>query len=297
MLATLVCAGTPACELFGSSKVASGQLYQSEDQRYDPYFDNVHQAQVAAAAWPDEKKATRRPLVNALALTPAASDDTLVSATRERAKKLGGSAKLDLASAHVTASGGANDGPLFAALEETVRLELERARKLKASSDKLDEMSKHGEELKKSADKEFENRGADKADEKKTQKLREIRNELGGAVDVTRSLSRDALKASKDAQDFLEDLGDALEAKESAARGRDKHREAKPLPPPPAKGEEKKPEEAPKPAETKPAAKKPAPAAGKPKPAEKPVPAAEKAAPAEKPAPKPAPPPDEVFNP
>ena len=53
---------------------------------------------------------------------------------------------------------------VIAAVEETVRLELDRARKMKATSEKLEEMSKHGEELKKTADHEYENRGADKAD-------------------------------------------------------------------------------------------------------------------------------------
>lgn len=299
VVASLACAATPACDLFlGSSKVAQGQRYQHDDQRYDPYFDNVHQAQVAAAAWPDEKKAARRPLVNALSLTPTASDGTIVSATRARAAKLGGSgAKLDVATAHVTPSAGAADYPLFAALEETARLELDRARKLKEKSEKLGEMSKHGEELKKTADKEYENRGADKADEKKTEKSRELRRELGGAIDVTSSLSRDATKASREAQEFLEDLESALEVKDAPSRrGRG---EPKPLPaaPPPKVEAPKEPKEDKKPDEAKPAkpSRLPAPAA-KPKPAEKPTePPADKAAP--KPASKPAPPPDEVFNP
>lgn len=281
----------------GSTKVGQGQRYHADDDRLDPYFDSVHQQQVAATAWPDEKKASRRPLVNALALTPTASDDTLISATRERAKKLG-PAKLDVTTAHITPSG-SSDGPLFAAVEETVRLELARAHKLKATSDKLEEMAKHGEELKKTADKEFENRGADKADEKKTEKSREVRRELGASVDAMRSLSRDALKQSRDVQDFLEDLGSALETKDTPPRKTtDRSRESKPLPPLPAKAEPKPdpPKEEAKPAKpSKPAGKpagKPAAPAEKPageKPAEKP--------PAEKPPAKPAAPPDEVFNP
>lgn len=285
--------------LLGSTKVGQGQRYHSDDDRLDPYFDNVHQQQVAATTWPDEKKASRRALVNALALTPTASDDTLISATRERAKKLG-PAKLDVASAHITPSG-SSDGPLFAAIEETVRLELARAHKMKSASDKLEEIAKHGEELKKTADKEFENRGADKADEKKTEKSREVRRELGASVDATRSLSRDAMKQSRDVQDFLEDLGNALETKDTPPRrttDRDRNRESKPLPPPPTKAEPKPdpPKEEAKPAKPskptgKPAGKPAAPSEKPPaeKPAEKP--------PAEKPPAKPAAPPDEVFNP
>jgi hypothetical protein len=287
-LVALACATTPACDLFMSSKVAQGQRYQSEDQRYDPYFDNVHQAQVAAAAWPDEKKATRRPVVNALTLTPDASDATILDATHQRAMSKGGG-KLDLPSAHVTPASTAHDGAFFAAIEETVRLELDRARKLKDKSEKLEEMAKHGEELKKAADTEAAQRGSEKADEKKVAKSREVRRELNGAIDATRTLSQQAMRHSKYAQEFLDDLGDAVEGNAAPPRKRDRN-ETKPLPPapppkadPPPKAEEKKPDE-PK-AATKP---KSAPVLGKPKPA-----------PAEKPAPapKPAAPPDEVFNP
>lgn len=291
LLASLACATLPACDLFlGSSKVAQGQRYQSDDQRYDPYFDSVHQVQVAAAGWPDAKKAARRPLVDALSLTPTASDSTIVSATRTRVKKLGGNgAKLDVAKAHVTPSSGANDQPLFAAVEETTRLELDRARKLKDKSEKLLEMSKHGEELKEIADKEFSNRGADKADEKKSEKSRELRRELAGAIDVTRSLSRDATKGSREAQDFLEDLESALGSADAPPRSHTDRGESKPLPPP-SKAE---PPKSDKPEQVKPSKpSKPA----KPSKPSKPQPPADKP-PADKPAAKPAPPPDEVFNP
>ena len=201
-----------------SSKVAQGQRYQSDDQRYDPYFDNVHQAQVAAAAWPDEKKATRRPLVNALALTP----DCVGRHHPRRhaaAREVEAAAASSISRARTSRRrAAANDSALFAALEETVRLELDRARKMKDKSDKLDEMSKHGEELKKAAETEASQRGAEKADEKKTEKSREIRRELGGAIDATRTLSQQALRQSKYAQEFLDDLGDAVEASSGPRR-------------------------------------------------------------------------------
>jgi hypothetical protein len=289
-LAVLLCGANAGCEpLMGDSKVAHGQLYQSDDQRYDPYFDSVHQQQVAAAGWLDEKKAARRPLIAALDLTPGATDETIVSATRSRAKKLGGGGgKLDVATAHVTPVGGAGDGPLFAAVEESARLELDRARKLRTTSDKLEDMAKHGDELKKTADHEYNGRGAEKADDKKTEKRNEIRRELGGSVGALRDLARDATQNTRDAQAFLEDLGAAIEAKDAPARRRG-DRESKAVPPPsptvePAKVDEPKKEEPVKAAKApKPEAKKPAA-----KPAEKPP---------EKPAAKPKPPPDEVFNP
>ena len=278
--------------MFGSSKVAQGQRYQSEDQHYDPYFESVYQAQLGAAGWPDEKKAARKPLIGVLSLTPSASDETIILAIRERVRKPGGSgAKLDIATSHVT-PGGASDSPLFAAVEEAARLELDRARKLKDRADKCDEMLKHGQVLKSAADDEASNRGADKADEKKNEKGREIRRELAGAVDAMRSLSRDAAKLSREGQEFLEDLAAAVEAKE---RGRDTRGAAKPLPPAQPKAEEKKPEEK-KPDEKPSKPSKPGTSKPKPAPAEKPAPV-EKPAPADKPAPKPAPPPDEVFNP
>jgi len=301
------------CDQFGSSKVAQGQRYSSGDTRYDPYFESVHQQQVAAAAWPDEKKAARRGLVATLALTPGASDDAIVSATRERAKKLGGQgAKLDLGGPRVTPTQGAtSDGALFSSIEECARAEQERAKKLKATSEKLEEMAKQGEALKKESDKEFENSGAQKADEEKQKKRREIRRELGGSVEALRSLARDATRAARDIDEFLGDLGSALEAKDTPSRGRggsmgsDRRPSSSPPPPPPKEDPKPAKAEAPKeepkhtdsgkkpakPAEN--AGKKPAKPADKPaeKPADKP---AEK--PAEKPA-QPAKPPDEVFNP
>jgi len=75
----------PACDLIlGPTKVSQGQLYQSGEEKYDPYFAEVHQAQVAAAAWPDDAKAARKPIVTALNLAPSASMSTILSATRRR---------------------------------------------------------------------------------------------------------------------------------------------------------------------------------------------------------------------
>lgn len=282
----LACATLTSCEGFlSSSKMAQGQHYQSGDSRYDPYFDAVHREQAAAASWPDEKKSARKPLVVALSLTPDASDETVVRRTRERAEKHGG-----------------RDASLAGPYEETRRLEIERGRKLLAATEKLDALAKQGEDLKARADKEFENRGAEKADEKKTKKQREVRRELGGAADVCDSLAKKAKKGVREAEDFLDELARAYDASEAAKHGDRKSPFASPPPPPPPKPEEKpeKPEEPkkhekkeePKKHEKRPppvAAAKPKPPVEKPpeKPAEKP----------EKPPEKPKPAPDEVFNP
>jgi len=292
--------GLAGCDSFGSSKVAQGQRYTSGDSRYDPYFASVHQQQVAAEAWPDEKKAARRPLVGALALTPGASEDTMLDATRERVRKSGKGATLDVSVPRVTPQG--TDGTLYAAVEETARLQLELARKMKATSERLEEMARHGEGLKKEADKEFENRGAQKADEKQTEKHREIRRELGGSIEALRSLAKEATAAAKDVDELLEDLGGALEAKDTPRRTRRSAPEgkrhvatppAKPEPPPSRTEPTAKPEPPARTDEPKPKPKPPSAPAHKPeaKPPRAPDPPPE---PPKNPTPKP---PDEVFNP
>lgn len=291
------------------SKVAQGQRYSSGDNRFDPYFESVHQQQISAAAWPDDRKAARRPLVTALALTPDATEDTILTATRERAKKMGGQgAKLDLTVPRVSASqGAAPDASLFLAVEETARAEQERVKKLKATAEKLEEMAKQGEPLKKDADKDIENAGAQKADDTKMAKRREIRIEIMGAMDALRTLARDASRSAKDDEEFLEDLGGALEARETPRRSRGGSMgsdrkpapppaEAKPAPPPPPPAPPPPPpKEEPKHGKQKPPPASPSPPPKKPAapPAEKPTPPP----PAEKPAPPPQKPPDEVFQP
>lgn len=280
--ALVLCLALAGC--IGSTKVEHGQRYTPEDTRYEPYFDNVHQQQVSQAGWADEKKAARKPLLDVLTLPPNATDDAIVNATRTRAKSNGGGGKLDLASAHVTPVGN-GDPPLFSAVEESVRLELDRARKRRATTDKLEELAKKGEELKRMADREYENRGAEKADQKRTDQRLELRKELGASITVMRDMEKDASKDAQSGQDFLEDIGDAIEAKD--AQPKKSPRESKPLPPPPptvtASAAPPPPEKPEKPAKKKPAAK----------PAQTSAPTP----PPDKPAPKPPPPPDDVFNP
>lgn len=294
------------------SKVAQGQRYTSGDNRFDPYFDNVHQQQVAASSWSDDRKAARRSLVTALSLTPDASEDTILSATRDRAKKMGGQgAKLDLTGPKVTASQGATaDGALFAAIEECARAAQDRVKKLKAASEKLEEMAKQGDGLRHDADKDIENSGAQKADDEKMAKRREIRNELAGASDSMRSLARDAKSTAKDEEEFLEDLAASLQALDTPKRSRhgggsmgsDRKTNLPAAEPPKEEPKAAKPPAKEEPKGGKPPAAKPAqpPAAGK-KPSAPPAekPPGEKPPPAEKPAtPPPAQkPPDEVFSP
>ena len=279
LAAILAVAATPACDVFGRSKVAQGQLYQSGDARWDPYFSAVHEQQVAAATWPDDRKAARRPLVKALDVAPSASDDTLVSATRERAAK-----------------SGSPDAALASAVDETKRAEIDRATRLKAAALKLDELAKQGKAHEEEAKREYENRGAMKADDKKSEKMREVRRELDGAVDAMTSLSKDAKSGAKAAEDFCDDLTAALAGKDAPKHRSGERPEGKPAAPPPSppadekRSDDKKPEPISAPAPPPPSKSKPKPAAPPPPPAPPP--------PAEKPAPKPPPAKqDEVFNP
>lgn len=255
----LACAAAPACETFGSSKVAQGQLYKSGDGRYDPFFESVHQQQIEASSWSDDRRGARKPITVALDVTPNASESTILEALRARAKTNGDAEKL------------------VPAVQETMKADAERAQKLRAAADKLDALTKEGREHAEEARREYDNRGADKADEQKSERMRDVRRELNAATDVCDGLARDARKLAQDAERFGDDMERALGGNVKVER---------PAPGPkkdePAKDDAKKAEDKKKP-DGKKDEKKPT-AETKPKP--KPL--------APKPAPKPA---DEVFNP
>ncbi|MBX3223425.1 MAG: hypothetical protein KF795_23130 [Labilithrix sp.] len=258
----VACATLVGCDLILTpTKVADGQLYQSGDGRYDAYFAAVHHEQKAAANWPDESKAARKPIVTALDLRPGTSNATILAATRSKQ----------------------GDATLGAAVEQTTAAELDFARRLTATAAKLDDMQKRGEDLKKQTVEDKKNLGVDKADEKKAAKKDEVKREMSAAVDAVESMARDARKGAKEADDLATKLKAAWTGREEDERPpvkiedkKDDKEEKKPEPvakkaAPPAPP--KKPKAATPPEEKKPAEDKPA----KPPPAQKP--------------------PDEVFNP
>jgi hypothetical protein len=266
----VACTALTGCDLILTpTKTANGQLYQSGDGKYDPYFTAVHQEQVAATSWPDEAKAARKPIVTALDLKPTASNSTILAATRSKQ----------------------GQGSLGSAIEQTTAAELERARRLTAAAAKLDDLEKRGAELRKQAVEDRKNLAADKADEKKVAKKDEVKREIAAAVDVVESLASDARKGAKEAEELATKLKATWTGKDEDER-------------PPVKIEEKKEEKE----EKKEERKKPEPVAKKAPKSEAPAPkkhSAPKAEPAEKkpaeekpakpqPAQKPA---DEVFNP
>lgn len=261
----VACSALAGCDfILTPTKVADGQLYQSGDGRYDAYFAAVHQEQVAAANWPDDSKAARKPIVTALDLRPGASNGTILAATR----------------------GKKGEASLGSAVEQTTAAELERARRLKAAAAKLDEMQKRGEELKKQTIEDKKNLGVDKADEKKVAKKDEVKREMSAAVDAVESMASDARKGAKEAEDLAMKLKASWTGREEDERAPAKSEDEK--------RDEKKDEKRDEKKKPEPVAKKASPRTDAPK---KPKP---EASPEEKPAKpaKPAPPPaDEVFNP
>ncbi len=265
-----------ACELHGPSRVAQGQLYYAGSPTYDAFFRDVHQQQVDAAGWDDDRRNAHRSLVSALELTPDAADVTIVQATHEAASKTAkqpGSVRLDVdgTNAHVVASGGADaSGALFRAVEDTARQELERAKRLHGLEPRIDAMSRTGGDLSGRAKADFASRGVGKETE--------VETELSASLDVLRKLKSRAESDARESEDFVADLERALEtaSEDRAAKTRDRHKKRD-------HGDKDKDHE-----DTKPAPK--------------PAPASDQAAAAPKPAP-PAPPPPkpadtgEVFTP
>lgn len=255
VLVVLGCLGAPAltgCDFFlGPTKTARGQLYQSGNNEYDPYFSAVHAEQVAANKWPDDSKASRRPIVTALDLRPGASNATILSAVR----------------------GKRGDASLASAVEQTTSSEAERARRLSVTAKRLVDMRERGDELKKQAAKDRENMGANKADDKKVAKKEEVKREMAAAVDALDSMASDARKGVKEAEELATKLraawsGNAADERPRAPETREERadkeekREQRPAPAAkkPAKSSAKKPPGDAKPAEEKSAPKREAPA-------------------------------------
>ena len=264
LLLAALSAPVMGCDFFlGETKMSKGVLYQSGDQRYDPYFEQVHREQLAAASWPDQAKESRKAIVGALNLKPDASNGTIMTATREMK------------------SGAAALGP---PVEQTTASETERAKRMTAEAKRLEDIKEQGVQLKKQAAGDRDNMGAQKADDKAVEKKDQTKRELGASIDAIDKLINDARRAAREAEELATKLTAAwtghpedekpITKTEVAADAKDKDKDKE-------KDKGKKPEA------KKPAAKPPAAAAPAAKPAAAP-------APAPAPAPKP---PDEVFNP
>jgi len=228
-----------ACDFVNTpTKTAKGQLYQSGDGHFDPFFTQVHQEQVTASNWADDSKQSRKALVSALELRAGSSNALIIGATRDKK---------------------ANTG-LGPTVEATIASERDRAKKLSAAESRLEDLLKRGEALKKEAIEDRENMGADKADETKVKKRTEVKREVTAAVEVTEAMRDDAKHGSAEADELATKLRSVWGGEDAPAPSA--------APPPPAKKTEppaKKPSGPKKPAAPPaeaPAEKKPAPAAG-----------------------------------
>jgi hypothetical protein len=215
-----------ACMLNGESRTAQGQLYTSGNATYDSFFREVHQQQVDAASWGDDKKGAHKSLVSALELTPDAADVTIVQATHESSSKLAkqpGTLHLDVdgTAVHVVASGGAGDGgALFRAIEDSAHQELERAKRLRAVQPKLEALAKQDSDMEARVKADFAQYGETKENE--------VAGELIAIHDVIAKLRARAESEARESEDFVADLGRAIDtASEDKAIHADAHKRKK----------------------------------------------------------------------
>jgi hypothetical protein len=198
-----------SCALFvPQSRVKSGQLYRTGSAKYDAYFSEVHDAQIDAATWLEERRAARKQLIDALTLTNDADDSVIAQLAHEQlgAAEPGlGAAKLDVSTgdAHFEASGptGTADAVVHA-LETTARSELGRARKLDAVPAKLEELQKQGHELEPHVQDDFASVGG--------QKPFAVKQELDASLDVLDALEMRAKREARAATSFVADLQRAV---------------------------------------------------------------------------------------
>ena len=194
------------CSALGEpSRVRAGQLYASGSPKYDAYFGEVHAQQVAAAAWPEERRLARKPLLDALKLGAEGDDAALVQLTKDG---MGGSAlhlEVRGTEAHVVAASAARrDAPhdlVIAGVEQTAQGEIARSKKLRELPRRLDELAMVGHILETHLGEDFAGQG---------HKPFDVRAELHVSYDVLQTLSEDAKREQKLADQFISELGRAV---------------------------------------------------------------------------------------
>jgi hypothetical protein len=184
--------------------MAEGQLYVAGDERFDSFFRAVHALQVDEGAWPDGSKATRRPLVTALALESDASSEALVHASHDHAATLVGSnGSMHLIDGgHLVTKGGKADTAFAHAVEDTVHAELERSHHLEADAARAEELTKNGHELEQRIDDDFA--------QKNPGRVYELRRELRASFSVLDQAKEDARKYAREAGEFVNDMQRSL---------------------------------------------------------------------------------------
>ncbi len=203
---------TPACLLGGRSRVRDGQLYAPGTPTYDAYFREVHGVQAASPKWSDERKTARKPLCDELKTSCDAPDATLAQLTHERMSEVArqsGPLSLELVGddARMVAANGAKGIPasarsLFHAVEITAKGELDRGRRMRATSLKVDQLVRQGHDYEERVDRDFTQKNAGKASE--------VKNELAASVDVLTPHAATTRAYAQGAEDFVLDLKRAI---------------------------------------------------------------------------------------
>ena len=204
----------PGCALFEpQSKIRSGQLFQTGQSQYDDYFSKVHALQLEAAGWTDEKKATRRSLIDALKIATDAADVTIVEAAHERmvsvAHVIGGT-HLELKENEgklVIPGESRADAPMkdfLTALRTTVDGEMKRKRELTDIPQKCDELVKLGRDLEPRVKADFFRQGGTM--------MADVHDEIAASFDVLSEISKTSRLQKRETEDFISDLARAVEA-------------------------------------------------------------------------------------
>lgn len=253
----------PGCSFFAptESKVRAGELFETAHPKYDPYFRDVHQAQLEANAWEEQKRSSRRPLVDALKLDPDAAAVTVVQATHERMLGIAreaGNVHLDVVEGQgrvvVQNTSKVDDASrsFIGAIETCVHNESERAKALRNVPPRVDALVKQGRDLEPQVRDDLERRGG------RMPKL--VLEELQASYDVLGEISKEARLEAREADDFIADLRRAVgtDIAESAARPSAKSAPA-PKTPKAAEPARSKPAPAPVDAKPKPVAETPKP--------------------------------------
>jgi hypothetical protein len=200
-----------ACELLGApSRVRDGILYKSGDAKYDAYFSDVHDAQVDAANWDDDKRAGRKPLTTVLKLAADASDSTITEVVREEVDTAAdlGASKLEvngddvhLVADHAATVSGST-AALVQAIEQAVRAEVAREKKIRAAQPKVETLVDTGRGLAPHILEDFGKDGSPKQ--------REVRNELNASIDVLNTIDRQGKRESDNAESFVVEMQKAV---------------------------------------------------------------------------------------
>ena len=210
-----------SCALFEpQSKIKSGQLFQSGQAQYDDYFTKVHNLQVEAAGWADDKKAARRNLIDALKIATDAVDVTILQATHERmisVAHVAGATHLDLheddGKVIVASESRADQSTkdFIKALQATLDGEMKRKRALREVPGRCDELAKTGRELEPRVKQDFFRSGGTM--------MADVHDEIAASFDVLEQISKTSRLERRETEDFIAELGRAVVA-EPAEYGR-----------------------------------------------------------------------------